>query len=95
MLQFDFNGTLINEYGSGRVFAKENNINNWRHLRSAANGKRDSAFGFIWIYKTDYTDKLLHEKVEKINKNLSIGNTKNFYKNKGSVIEAPPVNINE
>ena len=84
LMQFDFDGNFIKEYGSARVFVKEKGLKSGRHICDAAIGKRNTSNGYIWIYKNDYSDELLKERVEKVK-----------YKNKESVIETPPVNVNK
>ena len=63
VLQYTFLGKLISEYMScaeaGRAIGKKN-------ISSAASGKDPQAHGFIWIYKDEFTEELLKDKLEKV-----------------------------
>ena len=50
--QYDLEGNLINIYPSANAAAKalKKNKNAGRNIRSAAEGKRKTAFGYKWIY---------------------------------------------
>lgn len=63
VLQYDFLGNFIAEYKScaeaGKALGKGT-------PSKAATGKEPQLHGYIWIYKDDYSDELLKDKIEKI-----------------------------
>jgi group I intron endonuclease len=63
VLQYDFLGNFIAEYIScaeaGRAIGKKN-------ISSAASGKDPQAHSYIWIYKDDFSEELLKDKLEKV-----------------------------
>ena len=63
VLQYDFLGNFISEYIScaeaGRAIGK-------RNISSAASGNDPQAHGFIWIYKEEFTEDILKDKLEKV-----------------------------
>jgi group I intron endonuclease len=63
VLQYDFLGNFIAEYIScaeaGRALGKKN-------ISSAASGKDPQAHSYIWIYKEDFSEELLKDKLEKV-----------------------------
>ena len=66
VLQFDLNGNLINEYPSAKstevIFSQPQGIT------KACNGLNNSAHGYLWCYKKDYTKELIESKINKYNK---------------------------
>lgn len=63
VMQFDFLGNFIAEYISCAEAGK--------HLKkgspsTAANGRDPQLHGFIWIYKQDFSEELLREKLERV-----------------------------
>lgn len=63
VLQYDFSGNYIAEYISaneaGRALGK-------RSVVEAANGKSPQAYGYIWIYKQDFSEEKLSQKLKDI-----------------------------
>lgn len=63
VLQYDFMGNYINSYIScseaGRALGRKT-------VNTAARGRDPQAYGYIWIYKQDYTEDLLKEKLERV-----------------------------
>lgn len=78
VLQFDFNGVLLNEYKSAKFAERDTNIKK-DSITTCANGHSNTCGGYIWIYKKDYTSENLKKRLEKIVL---------FLKNKGSVINS-------
>lgn len=62
VLQYDFSGNFINEYIScsqaGKALGRKT-------VSTAANGRDAQLYGYIWIYKKDFTEELLEEKLIK------------------------------
>ena len=56
-------GNYINSYIScseaGRALGRKT-------VNTAARGRDPQAYGYIWIYKQDYTEDLLKEKLERV-----------------------------
>lgn len=52
ILQYNFNGELVNKYRSAQAAAREFN-KSASHIISCALGKRQSAYGYIWRYEED------------------------------------------
>lgn len=67
ILQFDFDGNLINKYPSAKYAAKIVN-RDCSLIAKAARGKSNQAANFIWIYKKDYSIELLQNKLKLVNK---------------------------
>lgn len=65
VLQFDINGNQIAEYISAAEAARINNCDG-STISGAAKGKFDWGIGFIWIYKKEYSDCLLQQKIQTI-----------------------------
>jgi hypothetical protein len=63
VLQYDFLGNFISKYIScaeaGKALGKIT-------VSSAASGRDAQLYGYIWIYETDFSEKLLTEKLEKV-----------------------------
>lgn len=63
VFQYDFLGNFIAEYSScteaGTALGRKT-------VSSAAAGRDPQAYGYIWIYKEDYTPELLQDKLEKV-----------------------------
>lgn len=63
VLQYDFSGNFIQEHISsaeaGRFFGGKT-------VSKAANGKDKQAFGYIWIYKKDFSEELLNHKLQEV-----------------------------
>lgn len=63
VLQYDFLGNYINSYISceeaGRAL-------NRKTVCTAANGRDPQIYGYIWIYKKDFSEELLQEKLEAV-----------------------------
>lgn len=63
VLQYDFLGNFIAEYiscaAAGKALGKLT-------VSSAANGRDSHLYGYIWIYKNEYSEDLLKIKLEKI-----------------------------
>lgn len=78
VLQFDFNGFLLNEYKSAKFAERDTNIKK-DSITTCANGHTNTCGGYIWIYKKDYTLENLKKRLDKIVL---------FLKNKGSVINS-------
>lgn len=51
VIQYDRNGNFINEHISTNIAAKTLGIKTGGNIRSCANGKLISAYGYIWKYK--------------------------------------------
>lgn len=63
VLQYDVCGHFIAEYiscsAAGKALKKKD-------VSTAANGRDPQMYGYIWIYKDDFTEALLAEKLEKV-----------------------------
>ena len=66
ILQYDLNGTFIKEYISAAEAARTFGCNS-STISGAANGKFDYSLGYVWIYKSEFSDELLKEKLDKAN----------------------------
>ena len=51
LLQFDLNGNFIKEFSHGKQISLELGIKTASHAFSCAQGKRKTAYGYIWKYK--------------------------------------------
>ncbi len=60
VLQYDFLGNFIEEYISGGIAAKKYKCDG-STITGAAKGKFPQGKGFIWIYKEDFSEKLLQD----------------------------------
>ena len=65
VLQYDFLGNFIQEYISCSEAGKALNKGS---VSSAANGRDPQLHGYIWIYKNDFSNELLLDKLEKVKK---------------------------
>lgn len=65
VLQYDFLGNFIKKFNSAKEASVELNCSS-SSINKAASGKAAQAKTYIWIYKSDYTDELLKQKLEKI-----------------------------
>lgn len=61
VLQFDLEGNLLNKFIS---CAEAGRSLNKKTVSSAANGRDPVLYGYIWIYEADYSQELLHQKLE-------------------------------
>ena len=66
VLQYTLDGTFIAEYPSCKA-AKET-LNLTTSISKAAAGTQKQSAGYIWIYKSDYTEELLKLKINKLSK---------------------------
>lgn len=58
-------GNFIEEYISGAIAAKKYNCDG-STITGAAKGKFPQGKGYIWIYKDDFSEDLLRDKLEKV-----------------------------
>lgn len=65
VLQYDFLGNFIEEYISGAVAAKKYKCDG-STITGAAKGKFPQGKGYIWIYKEDFSEDLLKDKLNKV-----------------------------
>lgn len=63
VFQYDFLGNFIAEYNS---CAEAGTALGRKTVSSAAAGRDPQAYGYIWIYKEEYTPELLQDKLEKV-----------------------------
>ena len=66
VLQFSLDGIFISEYPSCKL-AKEA-LGLTTSISKAAAGTQNQSAGYIWIYKSDYTEELLKLKINKLSK---------------------------
>lgn len=66
VLQYTLDGTFIAEYPSCKL-AKEA-LGLTTSISKAAAGTQNQSAGYIWIYKSDYTEELLKLKINKLSK---------------------------
>lgn len=52
ILQYDLRGNFIKSYNSVFQAKKENSKSSGTHISEACNGKRKSAYGYLWRYDT-------------------------------------------
>ena len=64
VLQYDFLGKYINSYSSCNEASRS--LNKRSSVSKAAAGVDPQAFNYIWIYKDDFSEKLLAEKLETV-----------------------------
>lgn len=75
VLQFSLDGKFLHEYPSATEGAKAINGGN-KNITSCCRGLRNSAYGYVWIYKDDYIN----------GKDYSVKHSKNIY-NKKPIIQ--------
>lgn len=66
ILQFDLKGNLIKEWNGIKEAAKTLNIN-YQGIQSSCHNRKKFSYGFIWIFKNEFNETLLREKIEKAN----------------------------
>lgn len=67
VLQYSLDGIFIKEWKSARQVTKESNIH-YSHISSCCKGKRNKCGGFLWFHKDNFTEQLLFERIEELNK---------------------------
>lgn len=65
VLQYDFLGNFIKEHNSSKEAATEFNCS-VSSIQKAASGSLPQAKSYIWIYKKDYTEELLQNKLQQV-----------------------------
>lgn len=63
VLQYNFLGEFIAEYISCSEAGKALNR---KTVSTAASGRDPQLYGYIWIYKNEFTEQLLLEKLERV-----------------------------
>lgn len=66
ILQYNLNGDFIKEYISAAEAARELGCSG-SIISGASKGKFDYGLGYVWIYKSEFSDQKLKEKLDKAN----------------------------
>lgn len=67
VLQYSLDGIFIKEWKSAIQATKELNICG-SHISSCCNGKRNQCGGFLWFHKDTFTEQLLLDRINQLNK---------------------------
>lgn len=68
VLQYDNRGNFVKSYISCSEAARQLNKRNPSMIQKAAKGTEKQAYKFIWIYKEDFSENKLKERIENIQK---------------------------
>jgi hypothetical protein len=84
-------GLIIKEFESVELAAKDNNVDETNIYRAANNEAKSSA-GFIWIFKSDYTEELVNEKVKALKTRKAFSKESNIRRGMAQSIEIVQIN---
>lgn len=78
ILQYDLDGNFIKEYISATDASKELNMKSHKSISNAAYGNYNSSAGFLWIYKDEFSEELLKQKIDKFKERSFFARGKNY-----------------